>query len=119
MSKQLLKLNFGLSVLKSENAMVNLILKEMREQLAGCDMEVLRNNPQLVYDVCNCVENAVTKKKLNKKNIVLKVFTELFPECDIERVDLDIETGLNNGVIKKHTLLTTCLQALFTFFLKK
>ena len=118
MSKKL-KLKHGLSILKSENEVVNLILSEMKEQLQGVDLEILKKDPQLVYDICTCVENIVTKKRLNKKAIVLKVFTELFPDIDIDRVDTDIETGLNNGVIKKHSKLIKCLKALVTVFLSK
>jgi hypothetical protein len=119
MKTKALKLNHSLQVLQCENEIVHTILAEIKTKLAGMDIEVLRNNSQLIIDICTCIENVEIKKKINKKAIALKIMTELFKDINIDAVDNVIETAIENGIIKKHTMLTKCLKLVSRAFLVK
>jgi hypothetical protein len=115
-----LKLNHSLKTLKTEQQVVTLIISEIHEQFNGINLETLKNNTQLLKDVMNAVENIITNKKISKKNIVLKVFSELFPtDLNLDQVDDDIEFIWSNKLLKKHTLLLTGLKLLSSVFFAK
>jgi hypothetical protein len=114
-----LKLNHSLKTLKTEQQVVTLIIAEIHEQFSGINLETLKNNTQLLKDVMNAVENIITNKKISKKNIVLKVFSELFPDLNLDQVDDDIEFIWANKLLKKHTLLLAGLKLLSAVFFAK
>lgn len=54
---------------------------------------------------------------MNKKDVVIKVFSELFSDCNLDNAEKVIETSCNNGVIKKDTVL--CVFVLLHLFLAR
>ena len=81
------KFKHSLSLLKDENTLVNGIVQSIQQQLEGVNMLTLKYSAQLVNDVCNAVEmNVGNSRKLDKKTIVLKVFSVLFGDgIDLSR----------------------------------
>lgn len=125
-TKNKVKLNHSLKVAVKECSITNEIVEDVKSQFAPADLKNFQYNNQLVLDVCNYVENNVKKrisdnKQYNKKNIVLKVFSDLFPEIDLNIVDETIETFHENGNIKKSYTIVTLLKKLWdtvSFFLR-
>ena len=124
-TKNKVKLNHSLKVAVKECNVTNEIVEDIKTQFAPTDLKNFQYNNQLVLDVCNYVENNVKKRKsnkqYNKKDIVLKVFSDLFPEIDLNIVDETIETFHENGNIKKSYTVVVVLKKLWdtlTFFLR-
>jgi len=114
-----IKFKHSLKTLTSENDIVNSILEQIRECFDGVKLEVLKYNNQLIEDIMTAIENFVTNKKINKKNIVLKVFSELFEIIDLDRLDEAIEYIFVHKIIVKNFSLNASLKVLTSLFLKK
>lgn len=125
-TKNKVKFNHSLKVAVRECSITNEIVEDVKSQFAPTDLKNFQYNSQLVLDVCNYVENKIKKrtsenKQYNKKNIVLKVFSDLFPEIDLNIVDETIETFHENGNIKKSYTILSVLKKLWdtvSFFLR-
>lgn len=119
-----LKLHHSLKDLSNEQQIVNLIVEGVNEQFQGTNLKVMKNNLQLITNVMNCVENISTSKSLKKKDIVLKVFHELFDSDTEHPLDLDlledsIEYVIRNSILTKYTMVSKVFKVLFNVFLKK
>jgi hypothetical protein len=117
------KFKNSLCLLKDEYALVNAVADSVKEQLKGVDMETLKYSAQLVKDVCTCIENSVHqkfgKKRVDKKNIVLKVFSVLYPDkIDLNVVDEMVEFAHENNMIHKRTWLRKLGKVLKFFLLR-
>lgn len=116
------KLKNTLCLLKDEHALVNAVVASIKEQLEGVDLQTLKYNAQLVKDICTCIENSVFpkrgKKKVDKKNVVLKVYTLLYGlDIDLNQIDDLVEFAFENHMIHKKTLLRSFVK-LIRFFLE-
>jgi hypothetical protein len=119
-----LKLHHALKDLSCEQQIVNLIVQGVKEQFPGTNLKALKNSMQLVTDVMNCVENISISKSVKKKDIVIRVFHELFDEDTEDPLNLDllgenIEYVCNNKMLTKYTMLTNALKLLCKVFLQK
>ena len=63
----------------------------------------LKGNPEIDLMVCNCVENIITKKECNKKELVKEIMKIVFNLNDVEikTIDSTIECFWSNGMIVK------------------
>jgi hypothetical protein len=118
------KFKNSLSLMKDEYSLVNAVAESVKEQLNGVDLSTIKYNAQLVNDICTCIENSCFpkkgKKKVDKKIVVLKVFTVLFGEdVDLNVVDEMIEFAHENKLIHKKTLLRSAYKLLRYFFSTK
>ena len=119
-----LKLHHSLKDLRNEQNVVNLIVEGVKAQFEGPNLKLMKNNLQLVTDIMLCVENIEDKTKLlKKKDVVLKVFHELFNDpdehLDLDKLDDDIEFVFRNNILVKYTKVSRLLKFLFNVFLKK
>ena len=117
-----LKLHHNLKELSCEQQIVSLTVEGVKKQFPGTNLRALKNSMQLVTDIMNCVENAGLGKSIKKKDVVLRVFHDLFDDdIDGEPLDLDtlsdnIQYICKNNVFTKHTLLSNALKLLCKFF---
>lgn len=106
-----------------DETLVHNVVKDVREQLGDeKKLEKHKYDVQMLIDICNCVEKNASKKekkklKCNKKDVVLKVFSELYAEIDLDLVDASIETILNNNLVKKYDLACRVYRSVRNFFL--
>jgi hypothetical protein len=113
----------SIKLLQSEKALVNEICVQVKSQLKDIDLETMVNNLQMLQDIMLCLENLPVKKgeKIDKKSIVLKVYTILFPKMqtgDIEGIDQNIDFLCESGHIVKSTFWMSLLKILASFFLR-
>jgi hypothetical protein len=118
------KLKNTLCLLKDEHALVNAVVTSIKEQLEGVDLQTLKYNAQLVKDICTCIENSVYpkrgKKQVDKKNVVLKVYTLLYGiDIDLDQIDNLIEFAIENKMIHKQTWLRQVGKLISFFFITK
>lgn len=118
-----LKLKNSLAILKNEKDLVRAIVDNVKEQLVDVDLNTMKYNTQLVTDIMICVESSVTnkkgRKKINKKDIVLKVFEELFKDVDLNVVEEMIEFAFENKLISNHSIFIKLVFGICNFFLTK
>ena len=84
------------------NNTVKQIVEEIQKKIPKYND--LRNNPEIVLMICNCIENIITKKDgCNKKDIVIEVIKTVFNLNDVEIKSLaaTIECFWSNGMIVK------------------
>lgn len=123
MSK-LVKFKKSLKLCLNEENMVANIVKDVKAQITEENLKHHKNNVQMVLDICNHVEDTVKKrsngkKQINKKDIVLKVFAELYTDIDLNFIDSSIEALFDNKLIKKSTYVVYVADKLLSFFLAK
>jgi hypothetical protein len=116
------KLKNTLCLLKDEHALVNAVVASIKEQLEGVDLQTLKYNAQLVKDICVCIENSVYpkrgKKKVDKKNVVLKVYTLLYGlDIDLNQIDDLVEFAFENNMIYKKSYLKPVFRIIRFFFI--
>ena len=106
--KKNVKLHNSLGIEIKEINISDDIIQDIRRQIPQNSLEGYKYNTQLLLDLCNYVENNVKKKtsknllkNYSKKDIVLKVCSELWNDIDLEKVDGDINVLYENGMIKK------------------
>ena len=114
------KLHNSLKVQVRELNVSQEIIDDIKAQFRAASLENYKYNNQLVLDICNYVENNVKKRKTAgkqycKKDIVLKVVLELFPDVDLNIVDETIETFFENGLIKKDYTVVRVLNYVLHF----
>lgn len=71
--------------------------------------EAHRSNNELLIFIMNCVENTVSSKKINKKVLVLEIFSKLFPQVPSEEIEMIGETIdfiCNNNLIQAIPFIT-------------
>lgn len=109
--------------LEGENLVDN-VVKDIKEQLGDEKrLESHKYDVQMLIDICNCIEKHASKKagkkqKCNKKDVVLKIFSELYSEIDLDLVDASIETILNNKLVKKYDLVNRAYRLVRNFFFR-
>ena len=59
----------------------------------------LKGNPEIVLMVCNCVENIITKKECNKKELVKEIMKIVFNLNDVEIKTIECFWS-NNMIVK-------------------
>lgn len=107
--------------LKDEN-LVRDVVNDIKIQLGQEHLATHKYDVQMLIDICNCIEkNACRnkKRKSSKKEIVLKIFSELFEDVDLSLIDASIETILNNKLVKKYDLANRFFRCVRNFFLEK
>lgn len=121
--RELKKIEFKntLNTLVKENALVKRIIQLLHDQFDDEKLLQLKDDFQFLIDICNFVENSVSSKnkgKLNKKEIVLAVYSHLFSLCeeDIHKIDTGINTIHANGLIKKRSFFLTIIMLVVSFF---
>ena len=65
--------------------------------------EVHKNNNELLIFIMNCVENTINSKKIDKKVLVIEIFSKLFPNVTSEELIIigeSIDFICNNGLIQ-------------------
>ena len=65
--------------------------------------EAHKSNNELLIFIMNCVENTINSKKIDKKTIVIEIFTKLFPSASAEELVIlgeTIDFICNNGLIQ-------------------
>lgn len=62
-----------------------------------------RSNPDIILLVCNLIENLVKNKKINKKQLLMDIFVQLYnvQPNDIVLIESQIEFLHSNNAIKK------------------
>jgi hypothetical protein len=62
-----------------------------------------RSNPDIILLVCNLIENLVKNKKINKKELLMDIFVQLYnvQPNDIVLIESQIEFLHSNKAIKK------------------
>jgi hypothetical protein len=123
MKKLKLKLRRSNAVLKEEKDLVSYIIDDIKEQLEHVDLETMKYNTQFINDIMTCIESSVNnkkgKKKIDKKNVVLSVFTELFPNIDLEQIEDKIKYVHENDMMTANSMAVKVLFGFFNFFLGK
>lgn len=119
-----LKLHHSLKDLSIEENVVDTIVECIKSQFGESKLKVLKTSMQLVTDIMNCVENVKLSKSIKKKDIVLRVFHQLFdgddePALDYDKLDADIEFACQNNLLVKYTMLKKALGVVCKVFLKK
>lgn len=107
-----------------EEGLLRSIVNDVKEQIGEDKLEQYKYDMQMLIDICNCVEKNVGKKSkkkkqksTNKKDIVLKVFSDLYENIDLNCIDAQIETILNNKLVKKYDLKNRIYRIVSKFFL--
>ena len=119
-----LKLHHSLKDLSIEEQIVKTIVDGISSQFDVSKLKALKNSMQLVTDIMNCVENVKLSKSIKKKDIVVKVFHELFDgdedqSLDYDKLDDDIEFACKNKLLAKYTMLRKALGLITKVFLTK
>lgn len=110
--------------LKDENLVRDLVT-DVKEQLGEKNLENHKYDVQMLIDICNCVEKHTSKKSkkkrhsANKKDLVLKIFADLYDDVDLNLIDSSIETILNNKLVKKYDWISKVYRFVSDFFLEK
>jgi len=84
------------------NKTVEQIIEELKKEIPK--IYEMKENPELVLMICNCVENIIKKTdNCDKKKIVLEVMKSLFNlnNDEIIKVDSSIEWFWSNNMITK------------------
>jgi hypothetical protein len=105
--KRLVTFKHSLKLSVNEDNLVKNIVEDVKEQIPEAKLKLHKYNIQMILDICNCVENLVKsksdpKKKVDKKAIVLKVFSDLYDEVDLDIIEKSIDVIFDNKLIK-HT----------------
>ena len=101
--KKLIKFRHSLKVDVSGDSIVQDIIDDVKRQI-GDKLEHYKYNVQIIIDVCEYVEDNVQKrskgkKQLSKKDVVLKVFSDLYPDIDLNFVENAIESIFDNKIV--------------------
>lgn len=110
----------------SEHFVTENIIKEVTEKVKTIpNYHLLKNEVELLKFICNIIENMIlkNKKKIDKKDIVIKIFSLLFSltEPDKENLSKLIDFLHQNKLIKRLSLKKQTkifINNLSTFFLK-
>ena len=84
------------------NKTVEQIIEELKKEIPK--IYEMKENPELILTICNCVENIIKKTdNCDKKKIVLEVMKSLFNlnNDEITKVDSSIECFWSNNMITK------------------
>ena len=71
--------------------------------------EAHRSNNELLIFIMNCVENTISSKKIDKKVLVLEIFSKLFPSVPVEEIEMlgdTIDFICNNNLIQAIPFIT-------------
>ena len=124
--KKPVKFKNSLKQFSKENDAVNSIVDSVNYNLP--DYQLLgKVDLELIDYVCTEIEilvknNGVSKKKIDKKQLCIKVFKRLFPSIsseDIKIIDNQIEYLCNNGLIKLQPVLKRIGSSLYDCLKKK
>lgn len=121
--KEIPKIEFKntLNTLCKENTLVKRIIELLKAQFDEPKLNALKDDFQLLIDVCNYIENSVSQKnkaKVNKKDVVLAVYTSLFnlDETEIHKIATWIDTAHANGLIRRRHFFLQIFVLLVNFF---
>jgi hypothetical protein len=120
-TKRLVTFKHSLKLSVNEDNLVNSIVEDVKEQIPEAKLKLHKYNVQMILDICNSVEDIVKhksdpKKKLDKKAIVLKVFSDLYDDVDLDVIDKSIDVIFDNKLIHKKkwgTLIWNVVQRVF------
>lgn len=81
----------------------------------------LKFDNELLIFVCNCVENTVQSKKIDKKTLVLDIFNKLFELTAEEReiISCSIDFLCNNSLIEKVPVIQKYTSIVSNYLKKK
>jgi len=102
-------MSVNLSYIKTRNSLNVACVKSDLANAIITRVQGIENYHQLKFDnellifVCNCVENTVESKKINKKLLVLDIFFKLFEIADEEKavISNSIDFLCNNSLVEK------------------
>lgn len=121
--KEIPKIKFKntLNTLCKENTLVKKIIELLKAQFDESKLNALKDDFQLLIDICNYIENSVSQKnkaKVNKKDVVLAVYSSLFnlEETEIHKISTWIDTAHANGLIKKRNFFFQIVVLLLNLF---
>jgi hypothetical protein len=110
--KRLVKFKQSLKLSVNVDNLVSNIAADVRDQVPNDKLMLHKYNTQMILDVCNCVEDLVkkkSKKQIDKKCVVLKVFSDLYEDIDLDIVERVIDFVFENGLIQKSSWLRLVL----------
>ena len=121
----------NLKVKKETADLISLILLEIKDEFRNLDINDLKKSHDLVLHVCEIIELKIknktiskrTSKKLNKNQIVLLIFEELYKnklnDEDINYITETIEFCINKKLINKRNFFSRILKIVLSFFISK
>lgn len=119
-----IKFKHSLKTLNKEVDLTNKIVEVVKASFDEEAIKHLKDNNQLILDLCCFIEANISKKnknKINKKDVVIKAMTLLFDLKDLEllKVAETIEFFHENKLIKRSNHIFSVVSALFHFLVKK
>jgi hypothetical protein len=98
------------------------IVKKLSTEIKSIDK--LRLDPELTLLICNLIENSITtgnKNKIDKKELVIKILTQLFNLNDTEQtiISQQIDFLIANYKIKKVKMIKNAKNFLSALLVKK
>lgn len=122
--KKVVKFKKSMKHAINDKIFVRMVVDDIKEQVGEDDLPNYKYDQQMVIDVCNCAEKHSSKKKkkgqkMTKRDKVLKIFSELYEDIDLNLVDANIDTVLNNKLVKKYDLVNRMYRFVINFFLTK
>ena len=98
------------------------IVKKLSTEIKSIDK--LRLDPELTLLICNLIENSITtgnKNKIDKKELVIKILTQLFNLNDTEQtiISQQIDFLIANYKIKKVKMIKNVKNFLSALLVKK
>ena len=121
-TKKIVKFRKSLKLALSQEKLIADIIEDVKSQIVEINLNAHKHDLEMLLDICNCVEDSIKsakkgKKKINKKDIVLKVYAELYADIDLNVVDSAIETLFDNKMIKKSSYMRLIFKFVTNFFL--
>lgn len=112
------KFKHSLATLKKEVCIVSLVCDSVKASFDEEQLKCLKDNNQLLLDVCMFVENYVSEKNkhnVSKKDIVVKVISQLFGHDDetLKKVSEFIDFAYENKLIKRDGIYKSILKNIF------
>jgi hypothetical protein len=119
---QEVKFTKSVRILENENKLVLQLIESIKLKLSEVDREALKYDSQYILDICRCAEknrSGLSYKKvwnIDTKNIVLKVFSQLYNEVNLDTVENIIDFANDNNLVLKRNVVKLIVDVFFKFF---
>lgn len=118
-----LKVKHSLKLVVIENKLVLDIVKEIREKFEGLDLTLFKNDYQFILSCMECIEKEVKDKRVNKKTVLIAVFSELFKGVesytsnDVDKLEEAITFLFENKRLRSY--VSSAVKVVKSVFLKR